>query len=300
VWAKDRERIEEERAGVARPAPATLASSHLAQSLDALDDACTPEAVLSPRRIWPLKQSDSAQARRTLSGITQRNYCLTATLFAAFAAEAFVNNFLEVHDLRSKVSASQYKKIDWGSTYKKYVAGVALAYGALFRDGDEVMPAIRELFEVRHKLVHPRPGIGPPVAYMPDPGWRSTYPPTKVAEWLIAVAGAAELMEVRCFGFDYNSLPAALIWHGRQIVRDVAAQAEPLPSATDSPRPSLIELLAKEQRARADESAGLKLTADELREVRLKYAAVVGPWDAFTELITRPATSSGHPPESDR
>jgi hypothetical protein len=297
VWPKDEERIEEERAGVVRPAPATLASSHLAQSLDALDDACSAEAVLTPRRTWPLKQSDSASARRTLSGITQRNYCLTATLFAAFAAEAFVNNFLEVHDLRSKVSASQYKRIDWGSTYMKYVTGVKLAYDALFEDGDEVMPAIAELFEVRHKLVHPRPGIGPPVAYMPDPSWRSMYPPTKVAEWLVAVAGAAELMEVRCYGFDYNSIPAALIWHARQIVQDIAAQTEPLPNPTGPPRASMIELLAAEQRARADQFAGLKLTIDELRDARLKHAADVGPWDAFTELITRPTNLDNQPPQ---
>jgi hypothetical protein len=254
--------------------------------------------VPTPRRIWPLKQSDSARARRTLSGITQRNYCLTAALFVAFAAEAFVNNFLEVHDLRSKVSASKYQKIDRGSTYKKYVTGVKLAYDALFDDGDEVMPAIAELFKIRHKLVHPRPGIGPPVAYMPDPGWRATYPPTKVAEWLVAVAGAAELMEVRCYGFDYNSVPAALIWHGRQIVQDVAARAEPLPSPTEPPRAPLIELLANEQRARAGQFAGLKLTVDELRETRLKHAAEVGPWDAFTELITRPTASDSQPPEA--
>lgn len=298
VSAKDEERIEEERCGVARAAPTTLASSHLAQSLDALDDACSPEAVQRPRRIWPLKQSDSASARRTLAGITQRNYCLTATLFAAFAAEAFVNNFLEVHDLRSQVSASQYKKIDWGSTYKKYVIGVKLAYDKLFEDGDEVMPAIDELFEVRHKLVHPRPGIGPPVAYMPDPGWRSTYPPTKVARWLVAVAGAAESMEIRCYGFDYNSVPAALIWHGRQIVQDIAAQAEPLPNSVDPPRTSLIELLATEQKARAERLGGLQLTVDELREARLKHAADVGPWDAFTELITRPTAPDNQPPET--
>ena len=95
VWPKDEQRIEEERAGIARPAPATLASSHLAQALDAFDDACSPEAVLTPRKIWPLRQSDSAQARRTLSEITQRNFCASATLFTAFAAEAFVNNFIQ-------------------------------------------------------------------------------------------------------------------------------------------------------------------------------------------------------------
>jgi hypothetical protein len=55
MWPKDEQRIAEERAGVARPAPATLASSHLAQALDSFDDACCPEAVFAPRKIWPLQ-----------------------------------------------------------------------------------------------------------------------------------------------------------------------------------------------------------------------------------------------------
>jgi hypothetical protein len=139
--------------------------------------------------------------------ITQRHFCLTAALFTAFAAEAFVNNFL--HDLKSQVSATKFKRLDRGATVEKYIEGLALAYEPLFSDDDEAMPAISELFAVRNTLVHARPGIGPPLAYLPDPKWRSMYPPTKIAECLIAVAGAAELMEVRCHGFDYHSFPAA-------------------------------------------------------------------------------------------
>jgi hypothetical protein len=121
VWPKDQQRIEEERAGIARPAPATLASSHLAQALDAFDDACSPEAVFAPRKIWPLQSSDPVRSRRTLSEVTQRNLALTATLFTAFAAEAFVNNFLDIHDLKSRVSATKFKKLDRGSTVQKYL-----------------------------------------------------------------------------------------------------------------------------------------------------------------------------------
>ena len=169
MWPKDQQRIEEERAGIARPAPSTLASSHLAQGLDALDDACSPEAVFTPRKIWPLRPSDSIRSRHTLSEITQRNLCLTATLFTAFAAEAFVNNFLYIHDLKSRLSATKFKNLDRGSTVRKYVEGVAIAYEPLFDPDDEVMPAISELVDIRHKLVHARPGIGPPTAYMQTP-----------------------------------------------------------------------------------------------------------------------------------
>jgi hypothetical protein len=289
MWPKDEQRIEEERAGVARPAPATLAASHLAQALDAFDDACSPEAVYTPRKIWPLVPTDSLGSRRTLSEIVQRNFCLTATLYTAFAAEAFVNNFLEVHDLRTQVTPRKFRDIDRGSTARKYQEGVALAYEPLFAPGDEVMPAIRELFTVRNKLVHPRPGIGPPIAYLPDPSWRAMYPVRKVAEWLIAIAGAAELMEMRCYGFDYHSFPATFIWRGRAIVDEVAGKSEPMPDPAMTGRAPLIQLLAEHAAEQAAGSAGVRLTVDELRERRLKLAADIGPWDRFTELISRDA-----------
>jgi hypothetical protein len=285
---KDLARIEEERGGCARPAPATLAPSHLAQALDAFDDAGSPEAVLSPRRIWPLKPGDSSAAKWTLAGIIQRGFCCTATLFTAFAAEAFVNDFLAVH-LKPHVTEKRFARIDRWSTTRKYIEGVEIAYGRLFWEDDEVMPALRQLFEVRNGLAHGRPGVGPPMAYMPDPSWRDTYPVHKVAEWLIAVAGAASGMERRCYGFDYESVPASAIWFGREIVRDHAAQANPLPDAARAGRPPLIQLLNDRVKQSAEAIGDLRLTVHELRDARLRLASDEGPWDAFTQMAERQA-----------
>jgi hypothetical protein len=77
--------------------------------------------------------------------------------------------------------------------------------------GDLTVDRVGQAFEVRNGLVHGRPGVGPPMAYMPDPSWREMYPLPKVAEWLVAVAGAASVMERRCYGFDYGSVPASAI-----------------------------------------------------------------------------------------
>jgi hypothetical protein len=289
VSDKDRERIDEERGGVVRPAPATLAHAHLAQALDAFDDACTPEAVLTPRRAWPLKPGDPPAAWRTLAGLTQRGFCCTATLFAAFAAEAFVNGFLSVH-LKPQVTEKRFATIDryWATT-RKYVEAVDMAYGRLFWENDEVMPALAELFDVRNQLAHGRPGVGPPMAYMPDPSWRSLYPPTKVATWLIAVAGAASSMEMRCYGFDYESAPASAIWFGRAIMHKHASDADPLPSASRVARPPLIQLLNEEMTRTNEALRDVRLTVHELREERLRLAAEKGPWDAFTEMAVRQA-----------
>ncbi len=288
VSDRDRERIEEERAGCARPAPATLAPSHLAQALDAFDDAGTPEAVLNPRRTWPLKPGDPPTAWRTLAGITQRGFCCTATLFIAFAAEAFVNDILAVH-LKPQVTEKRFAEIDRWSTKRKYTEAVEIAYGRLFWEGDEVIPSLRQLFEVRNQLVHGRPGVGPPMAYMPDPSWRELYPPFKVAEWLVAVSGAASAMERRCYGFDYESAPASAIWFGREIVHDHAARANPLPSAARAGSPPLIQLLNDEMKRRAVALGDLRLTVDELREARLRLASDTGAWDTFTAMAERQA-----------
>jgi hypothetical protein len=107
------------------------------------------------------------------------------------------------------------------------------------------------------------------------------------------------MMEVRCYGFDYHSFPAAIIWHGRNIVTDLAARSEPLPDPAMADRAPLIQLPANEAANQAKRAPGMRLTIDELREARLRRAAEVSPWDQFTELLTRdPHPRSGEPPSS--
>jgi hypothetical protein len=161
------------------------------------------------------------------------------------------------------------------------------AYGRLFWDEDEVMPQLRELFAVRNQLVHGRPGTGPPMAHMPDPQWRDAYSPEKVAHWLVAVAGAAHSMEIRCYGFDYHSEPASVIWFGRPIVFERANQATPMPPIGLAGNKPLIEALHDEARSKLEAFGHVRLTADELREARLRLATERGPWDMFTDLAMR-------------
>jgi len=287
MFEQDRQRIAEERAGLARPAPATLAPGHLAQALDALDDACSARYLDSTDKSWPLKPGDPPSAWRTLAGIRQDARCAAAVLFAAFAAEAFVNDFLAIH-LQGGIDESRFAKIDRWPTLRKYIEGVSEAYAPLFIEGDEVVPPLRDLFAERNRLAHPRPGQGPLAPLMPDPSWREYHSPTRVAEWIIAVAGAAEAMERRCYGFDYQSMPATSIWQGRELVRTRAAAAEPVPPPLSRDQPELIAALHAQMQSTAETSAAVRLTVHELRDARLQLARREDPWDAYTELLLRP------------
>ena len=156
MFQEDERRIEEERSGVLRPTPATLASAHLSQALNALDDACTPEMVWRPSRALPTKPGQRPAS--IVAEINQREFCCAATVFAAFAAEAYVNDFLRAHRV-PVLSLEEFDQIDrhWPTT-KKYMEAVATVYAPLFREGDEVMPKLQELFDARHRLAHARLG----------------------------------------------------------------------------------------------------------------------------------------------
>jgi hypothetical protein len=232
--------------------------------------------------------------RRTLADTIQRELCCTATLFTAFAAEAFVNDFLDVH-LRSQVPGQKFSRIDRWPTLREYLTAVPVAYGPLFTDSerDGVIPHLKTLFEVRNALVHARPGIWPPMAWMADPSWRSQYSATAVARWLTAVAGAADAIEMRSYGFDYFSIAGTAIWQGRQLVVERAAWANTLPPH-DSPDPTpLWEFLNAEIRRRNAEHPELRLTVHELRDSRIAHAQTHGAWDAFTGMVIRQRRQTG-------
>jgi hypothetical protein len=122
---------------------------------------------------------------------------------------------------------------------------------------------------------------------MPDPSWRKVYPPRRVARWLVAVAGAANSMEMRCYGFDYQSLPASAIWFGRRLVYARAEQADPLPSRGQAGRPPLIQDLYGDIERNSENLGDVPLTVHELRDARVRRASQQGAWDTFTRLVIR-------------
>jgi hypothetical protein len=167
----------------------------------------------------------------------------TCVLFCALAAEAYVNEFLAAFDL----SNNRLKKLDRLPTIRKYTEGTAEAYGAtLFRDGDEATPTLRKLFTMRHELVHPKPGLGSPGILAPDdPDLEARFGLMELAEYVVMVAGAADVLTWRAYGYGVTDGPGTALWRGRDAVRNFAARRAELPGPDEPDEPSLWSIVGE-------------------------------------------------------
>jgi hypothetical protein len=86
-------------------------------------------------------------------------------------------------------------------------------------------------------------------------------------------------------------------WFGREIVRDHASQANPLPNAAGAGRPPLIQLLNDRVKRSTEAMGDLRLTVHELCDACLRLASDTGAWDAFTEMAERQAQQRDNDPK---
>lgn len=230
TFHRDQQRLEEEIAGAERPLrPESLSSDYLMQALENLHDAGDPAALFAYYRRFP-NQVNDATAEPMEAGARQLRLksARTAVLFASLAGEAYVNEFLRAHLDQD----ADFRAVERMSTVDKYFVGTRLVYGEriFFRDR-EGATELRELFELRNRLVHPKPGFGVPGLHGPATDeFASLFALSRVAEFIVAVAGYADAMTRRAYGFDQPDLPAVIIWRGRTIVRDWAARQSGIPS----------------------------------------------------------------------
>jgi len=235
---RDAQRIEEDIAGAERiMRPRTLASGYLHQSAEAMHAAGDPRHLYRQwrQRMPPMPFGrDFMQRWARDERFRQARTCI---LFAAFAAEAFVNEFLAAFELPE----SRLKEIDMRPTVWKYIDGTAEAYGErLFWAEDEVMPTLKKLFDLRNLLAHPKPGFGSPGFFEPDdPQFEARFAMSELAEYLVMVGGAADLLVWRAYGYGQVDPLATKLWRARTVVRDFARRRGHLPEP-DEPDESSI------------------------------------------------------------
>jgi len=167
----------------------------------------------------------------------------SAVLFSALAAEAYVNEFL-ARFLRGR----DYEAVERMGTVNKYVIGTRLALGeSLFMRTRNPAQTIEELFKLRHKLVHPKPGYAPP----PGPGIIThqdpEFTPKMAAKSICMVAAAAAIMVRRAYPEHPFDFPANLVWDDSELIIDYASQVNRgLPERTaEAPEELLIQIILR-------------------------------------------------------
>jgi hypothetical protein len=166
----------------------TMAGTHLEDSVRALRDAGSADALYDPS----LRDSDhnavSYEDASLASDEAQGwrvTYCRRALLFAAFAAEAYANDFLY-----EKWAGEDRKKLQRLPTVEKYACLPRRAGATTVLDRSrEPLRKLEWLFDRRNELVHARPLDDRDLTWDP-----TNHNPLDAATSIVAVADAASTL----------------------------------------------------------------------------------------------------------
>jgi hypothetical protein len=121
---RDSERLEEEIAGVERPErDVGLSGEYLLQALDGLHNAGDPAHLYAHWRRFPPPDPEKVEAdMRAAARRARIRAARTAVLFAALAAESYVNEFLSVHGALAKWD----RRVDPSEVPRGHTRGIRL------------------------------------------------------------------------------------------------------------------------------------------------------------------------------
>lgn len=215
----------------------TMAGTHLADSLRALRDAGSADALYDPslRATDPgaMSHEDFNLARDEAEG-WRVTYSRRALLFAAFAAEAYANDFLYKNwsDRRDRDALQKLSPVD------KYALLPTLAgVTPVLSRGREPLQTIKWLFKRRDELVHAAPR-GRDLTYDP-----ANHNPRAAAKSIVAVADAAMAINGEA---PSGSVLSYAIAERRALLEYGEHAAGDLPEIHEPPRP--VDLLLDARR----------------------------------------------------
>jgi hypothetical protein len=209
----------------------TMAGTHLQDSVQALRDAGSPDALYNPalRASNPnaVSYEDFSLARDEAEG-RRVTHCRRALLFAAFAAEAYANDFL--YEKWSGQDRDALRKL---STVDKYAILPALAGATTVLDrGREPLQSVKWLFDRRNELVHAAPRDDRDLTWDP-----ANHNPTAAATSVVAVADAA----AKLTGEVPRASVVSYVLSERQALLEYGKRAaDQLPEIHDPPSPDLL------------------------------------------------------------
>jgi hypothetical protein len=222
-----------------RERPTTLSGFYLRQAVDSFGRSGDAQALYG--QLYGRSDLDSTQkAVALIDGQRVRMESrLQAVLFSALAAESYVNEFLGGH-----LTGGDFKAVDRMSPVDRYVVGTRLGAGKeIFQRDRPPIPALRQLFKLRNRLVHPKPGFGPSPTLGPLGDFEANFESGKIADFMTAVAAAGIVLIKRTYGPDHLDLWADVVWFGRETLFDFATESAQLPAVDAEPAAPLLSKL---------------------------------------------------------
>jgi hypothetical protein len=217
----------------------TLGGSYLSQAINELRSSGSPDTLYLgfvsefrlPNPVLDVFARDQARRRRV-------GFARSAILYCILAAEAYVNGYLE-----AGLSNEEFRVVDRLPTFDKYMLGPRLLRGDdVFKRGEQPAQVLRELLDLRTRIVHPKPFRAPASGLNDDPADFAVFNPFAAARYLVAVADAASRLLVvpnsraRTVGAEVGSLVLE-----REYFLEYGKRAtDELPPLRGKPAPDLL------------------------------------------------------------
>lgn len=240
--------------------PETLGAEYLQQAIEAIRASGSSEALYdhSYRSATPEQRTEIWQAIASRDAARRRvRYSRAAILFAAFAGEAYINEFISAY-----IRGKDHEAVDRMQPIAKYTLAPRLALGRpLFQRDVEPLPTIADLFKQRDVLVHPKPGrgISEPNPWLADP----LYNPLQATVYVLCVAAAARVLVLHIKTGDRIDLYAELIFRGAEYLSEYAGTAARDLAGPDSPpAPDLLTEMLRRGMAELERDAGTTQDGD--------------------------------------
>ena len=228
--------VEQAKEEVARHQLHSLAGSYLDRAIKELQASGSSDALYQPR---PSGKSNPGLVRgaigRRLAKLRRREATRSAVLFAMLAAEAYANQYLQIH-----LTAAEAQGADRLPTFEKFMLGPRIVHGKdLFDRSSEPAQTLNKLLSQRSTLVHPK---------LAKSGSRGPeYTPLEAAEFIVAVADAAGTLILSSNPQPHLDLTMLAVNRERDDFLGYGRKVtESIPSPDDPPAPDLVmEILTR-------------------------------------------------------
>ena len=209
----------------------SLAGSYLTRALQELRASGSSDRLYPGTRVGaqvspPIR---GAVGKRIAKG-RQRESARSAVLFALLAAEAFANEYLQIH-----LSGEEFKAADRLPLFDKFLLGPRLVGGESLLDrGGEPAGTLRKLCAQRTPLVHPKLANAQGAADGP------IYTPEEAAQYIVALADAAGWLMANSSPAQFDMTVMAVDQEREYFLEFGRKATENLPAVTDEPAPDLV------------------------------------------------------------